>query len=266
VDDYVIKGGQVGHARLQVLARAQRRHTLSLLDQVGVRDGMRCLDIGCGSGDVTFELAERVGEAGRVTGLDMDDVKLSLASDVAAQRGLTNVTFEVANATDWQEFDAYDLVYCRFLLQHLSQPLDLLRRMWAAVRPEGVLIVEDTDFEGKFCHPANDAFEFYVRNYTAVLRAHGGDPTIGRKLPAYFAEAGIPTPELNLVQRVERSGEGKMMSYLTLEATADAIVKRGLATHDEVKSALMSLLSYTQDPNTVIGDPRVFQVWATNDH
>jgi ubiquinone/menaquinone biosynthesis C-methylase UbiE len=262
VDGYVIMGGQVGHARLQVLARAQRPFTLSLLDQVGLRPGMRCVDLGCGGGDVTFDIAERVGEAGRVTGLDMDEVKLSFAREVAAQRGLTNVAFQVANVNDWQEVDVYDLVYCRFLLQHLSQPLDLLRRMWGALRPGGVLIVEDIDFDGKFCHPPNDAFDFYLRNYTAVLRAHGGDPTMGRKLLAYFAEVGIPTPELNLIQRVERTGEGKMMSYLTLEATADAIVKSGLATDDEMKSALVSLMSYTKDPNTIIGDPRIFQLWA----
>jgi SAM-dependent methyltransferase len=259
---YVIRGGQVGHARLQVLARAQRPHTLALLDRVGLRHGLRCLDLGCGGGDVTFEIAERIGETGRIAGVDMDEVKVSLARDAAAQKGLTNVTFRVADVNDWQEVAGYDLVYCRFLLQHLSRPLDLLRRMWASLRPGGALIVEDTDFDGKFCYPQNDAFDFYVRNYVAVLRAHGGDPLIGRKLPGYFAEAGIPTPELNLVQRVERTGEGKMMSYLTLEATADAIVKNGLANEDEVKTALVSLLTYTQDPQTVIGDPRVFQLWA----
>lgn len=53
-----------------------------------------------------------------------------------------------------------------------------------------------------------------------------------------------------------------MISYLTLEATADVIVNNGLATDDEVKTALVSPLAYTQDPTTVIGDPRVFPLWA----
>lgn len=80
-------------------------------------------------------------------------MKVALAIDAAAQRGLTNVTFQVANVNGWQDSAAYDFVYCRFLLQHLRRPLDLLRKMWAAVRPGGVLAVEDTDFDGKFCHP-----------------------------------------------------------------------------------------------------------------
>ena len=83
----------------------------------------------------------------------MDEVKLSLAREAAAQRGLTNVAFRVANVNDWQEVDAYYVVYCRFLFQHLSRLLDLLRKMWASLRVGGVLIVEDTDFDGTFCHP-----------------------------------------------------------------------------------------------------------------
>jgi ubiquinone/menaquinone biosynthesis C-methylase UbiE len=165
---------------------------------------MRCIDLGCGSGDVTFDIAALIGDGGHVTGLDMDEVKISLAAETAGQQGLTNVRFEVANVNDWQDSPVYDFVYCRFLLQHLRRPLDLLRKMWASVRPGGVLAVEDTDFDGKFCHPPNDAFEFYVRNYVAVIRAHGGDPMIGRKLRAYFAEAGITTPELNLTQRASK--------------------------------------------------------------
>jgi hypothetical protein len=48
----------------------------------------------------------------------------------------------------------------------------------------------------------------------------------------------------------------------TLEATAKAIVAEGLASEDEVRSAIASLSEFTNDPGTVIGDPRIFQVWA----
>jgi SAM-dependent methyltransferase len=63
VDRYVIKGGEVGHARLRVLTRAQRPSTLDLLNRVSVGPGMRCLDLGCGSGDVTLDIAALVGDS-----------------------------------------------------------------------------------------------------------------------------------------------------------------------------------------------------------
>ena len=103
---------------------------------------MRCLDLGCGGGEVTFELASLAGPAGAVTGIDMDEVKLALAGKTAAGRGIANIEFRVANVNDWDERDAYDFVYCRFLLQHLSLAAALLARMWSAVRPGGAIAVE----------------------------------------------------------------------------------------------------------------------------
>jgi 2-polyprenyl-3-methyl-5-hydroxy-6-metoxy-1,4-benzoquinol methylase len=109
---------------------------------------MRCVDLGCGSGEVTIEIARLVAPGGSVTGVDMDQVKLDLARQAAAARALGNLEFRRLNVGDWDKPGGYDAVYCRFLLQHLSQPVDLLRRMWAGVRLGGVLIVEDTDFDG----------------------------------------------------------------------------------------------------------------------
>ena len=68
-------------------------------------------------------------------------------------RGVSNVEFLAGNVNDWDEPGAYDVVYARFLLQHLSEPVDMLRRMWAAARPGGRVIVEDPDFDGWCCHP-----------------------------------------------------------------------------------------------------------------
>ena len=76
---YVIHGGVPGKQRMEVVARAYLPTTLPLLQRAGIREGMNCLDLGCGAGDVTFEIARLAGPKGRVTGLDMDSVKLELA-------------------------------------------------------------------------------------------------------------------------------------------------------------------------------------------
>ena len=83
----------------------------------------------------------------------MDRVKLDLAGEAAAEEGLTHVRFVQSDVYDWSEPDTYDVVYCRFVLEHLSRPVDVLRAMWAAVRPGGVLLVEDADFDAAFCWP-----------------------------------------------------------------------------------------------------------------
>ena len=176
---YTLRGGQWGYDRLKLLAQAKRDDTLELFRRAGVRPGLRCLDLGCGGGEGTFDLAAAVGPGGSVTGVDMDAEKLALARASARERGLANVEFRAGNVNDWDEPDAYDFVYSRFLLQHLARPVDLLRRMWAAVRAGGVIAVEDADFDGLFCDPDNDGFGFYRTMYREVCRRNGGDPVIG---------------------------------------------------------------------------------------
>jgi ubiquinone/menaquinone biosynthesis C-methylase UbiE len=223
---------------------------------------MRCLDLGCGGGEVTFDLAVAAGPTGSVTGVDRDAEKLALARESARERGIGNVDFRVGNVNDWDEPGAYDFVYCRFLFQHLARPADLLRRMWAAVRAGGVIAVEDADFDGLFCDPDNDGFDFYRTMYQEVCRRNGGDPGIGRKLYRYFGQAGIPDPRVRLAQGLAAPEDLKVISVLTLEAIADAITGAGLASTDAVAAALADLRAFAATPGTLIGDPRTFQVWA----
>ncbi len=262
MERYVIRGGREGYDRLLLLAKDRWPDTSAFLQRAGVGAGLRCVDLGCGSGEVTLELAQLVGVDGRAVGVDTDSVKLELASAAALRRGVSNAAFRVMNLNEWDEPCTYDVVFSRAVLHHLLRPVDLLRRMWAAVRAGGVIAVEDADFEGWCCHPSNDAFEFFRRTYHQVVERSGGDDTFGRKLYASFIEAGIPTPEVTVVQPVYLSGDAKWLPWTTVAATADVIVSEGVASSDEVQAALASLAAFTEDPGTLISGPRLFQVWA----
>ncbi len=126
----------------------------------------------------------------------------------------------------------------------------------------GAIAVEDADFDGLFCDPANGGFDFYARMYTRVCALNGGDPSAGRKLYRYFAEIGIPGPELRLVQSLGAAGDTKALCLSTLEASADAIISAGLATADEVAAAAADLSAFIDAEDTIVGDPRTFQIWA----
>jgi len=258
---YVLRGGRPGYDRLVLLARERWADARVLLEHAGVSVGMRCADIGCGGGEVTMEIARLVAPGGGVVGIDVDKVKIALARQAAAERGLTNVEFTALDVIDWDAPAAYDAVYSRFLLQHLSQPGSLLRRMWAAVTEGGVLIVEDADFDGWCCDPPNVGFEFFLDAYRRVLARRGGDHSIGRKLHRSFLAEGIADPQVRLVQPVHE-GDAKTLALSTLEATAEAIVSESVATPDQVTAALDSLRRFTDDPRAFICGPRVFQLWS----
>lgn len=192
----------------------------------------------------------------------MDAVKIEVTRERAAGSGWANVDAIVSDVYAYHASDAFDLVYCRNLLQHLSRPVELLREMWRGVRIGGALVVEDADFEGSFCYPPNDGFEFWLTRYPQVLRSYAGDPLSGRKLPALFADAGIPPPHIAVVQRVDLTGEGKTMPMLTVQATATAMLEAGIATQEEISKAVDQLQAFAADDTTLHGSPRLFQAWT----
>jgi 2-polyprenyl-3-methyl-5-hydroxy-6-metoxy-1,4-benzoquinol methylase len=180
---YVIRGGEAGRARLGVLGRALHDSTAALLERAGIRPGMRCLDLGCGGGDVTLPMAAMVAPDGIVVGIDMDDVKIDLARQEAVERGVANVNLRTGDATALCDVGRYDLVYARFLLTHLPDPQATVSCMVDAAVPGGVVAVEDIQHSSVFAYPASPFMERYVELYDEVVRRRGCDPDIGPRLP-----------------------------------------------------------------------------------
>ena len=104
MSDYTIDRGIGVSERMALLAAAHAPGTASLLDMLGVpREGARCVDLGCGGGQVTTELARRVGRSGRVVGIDLDEELLQVARTGAAAQGLDNVTFRAGSVEQFSD-------------------------------------------------------------------------------------------------------------------------------------------------------------------
>ena len=259
---YVIHGGVEGRERLRILSRVMQPTTLSLLYRVGIQPGMACLDAGSGGGDVTFDLARLTGPGGRVVGIDSDQTVIEIARCETAKRKLENVDFWLADIARSELKSDFDLVYARFLLTHLRDPGAVLSRMRQALRPGGVLVVEDIDFRGHFCHPDNPAFWRYVELYTETVRRRGGDANIGLRLPELLTEAGFEAIEMHVVQPAGANGEVKLITPVTLENIRDAVLAEVLASRDEINQLLAELYEFACTPGTVSSVARVVQVWG----
>jgi SAM-dependent methyltransferase len=261
-DHYLIRGGVAGRERLRVLARVMWPTTRRLLARVGVPEGARCLDVGCGGGDVTIALA-RLAPRGWVVGTDIDDTKLELARAEAVAAGVENAEFRLEDVTrPSRRAEWFDRIYARFLLTHLPDPAASLARLVARLQPGGVLVVEDIDCSGHFCHPDSAAFRRYVALYTAAARARDGDPEIGPRLPSLLARAGLHDLGMEVVQPAGFDGDVKQIGPITLEAVGGTIVATGLATPEELSRLLEELSAFARTPGTVLSIPRVVQVWG----
>ena len=239
IDHYAIRGGIEGRQRLALLSSIFAASTARLLDNVGVPEGARCLDAGCGGGDVSLELTRRAGPSGRVVGIDLDGAKLEIARREAQAAGA---------AVDYQAIDIegplpgpFDLVYMRFLLSHLADPEAALASAAAALAPGGRIVVEDVDFRGHFAHPESAALDRYVEIYTSVVRGRGGDANLGPRLPGLLAGAGFEDIGVDVLNPAATSGTLKLLNPVTMEAIAGAVIADGMASEADVNDLIDTL-------------------------
>lgn len=262
--DYIIRGGIEGRERLRVLSRVLEPFTHAFLERAGLRKGMRCLELGCGGGDVAFDIARIVGPSGHVTATDIDEKKLEIARGEAAGHGLRNIDFRLSDITSAaQPETGFDFVHARFLLTHLPNPADALVRVRQALRPQGIAAVEDIDFRGYFCHPPCPALDRYIELYTEAARKKGADANIGARLPSLVADAGFTNIAVQVTQPAGLTGEVKLITPLTMENIAEALVTQHLATQEEVDRLVDELYEYANTPGTLAGLPRIVQVSGT---
>jgi 2-polyprenyl-3-methyl-5-hydroxy-6-metoxy-1,4-benzoquinol methylase len=263
---YVIRGGVEGRERLRILSRVLHTTTTALFDRLGIANGMVCLDAGCGGGDVTRELARRVGPDGKAIGADIDGTKIELARAEAAELGIGNIEFRLLDMREHlpasDPTSGFDLVYARLLLTHLPDPAGALTAFSAALKPGGLIIVEDIDCSGGFVFPESRAFRRYYELYYAVVRRRGGDPDIGPRLPLLLKNTGFAKVDMSVVQPMGLEGEVKLINPLTLEHSADAVVQSGLASREEIAELVGEMYDFAANPRTMAGLPRIIQAWG----
>lgn len=259
---YMIRGGIEGRERLRVLARVMRPGTLSLLERAGVTAGQRCLDVGCGGGDVTVDLAAAVGITGSVVGVDIDPVKIELARADAEQAEMANVEFRVADLAAGLGQAEYDVVYARFVLWTLRDPEAAVRSMVAALKPGGRLVLEDIDFRGSGCYPESAEFEHACEIFIETARRMGGDARFGRRVPRALLDAGLEGVQTSVVHPSGLEGDVKVLHPLSLENVKASVVAHDVATADEVDHLVDVLYALARDPRTFMLCPRIVQAWG----
>lgn len=176
--------------RLKLIEQFNDPSTFRLLDAIGVAEGCRCLEVGAGAGSVARWLSERVGPAGKVVAADLD---VRFLGDISAH----NVEVRRCDITqDHIEPSSYDLVHARNLLMHLRDPVAVLRRLTAALKPGGWLMIEDVDNgtveSADPAHPFAAAFDLCAQARIKFLLAGGiMDLRYGRTLPVHMQQLDL---------------------------------------------------------------------------
>jgi ubiquinone/menaquinone biosynthesis C-methylase UbiE len=151
--------------------------------------GLRILDVGCGPGTITAEIADRVGPEGAVVGIDASADVVALATSTQSR---DNLTFSVGDvyALDAAD-DSFDVVHAHQVMQHLADPVAALREMRRACKPGGIVAARDSDYPAMTWYPATRELTKWLELYSAITRGNGGHPDAGRRLYAWAHAAGF---------------------------------------------------------------------------
>ena len=219
--------------------------TRRALEQIELQADCRALDAGCGAGEAMRLIAARMDYRGSVVGMDVDAPLLQdVAPRLQAERpGVYSFVAADLTQSAVAKDGEFDLVFARLLLFHLEQPLQALRRLWARVRPGGVLLVMDYDLTSARSVPPHAAIERALRLVTGALRRADREIDIGTSMPARFIEAGIGAPDhCEINSLVLAADSGTAMLREVLNSLQPLILRAQLADAaalDQVEAALL---------------------------
>jgi ubiquinone/menaquinone biosynthesis C-methylase UbiE len=209
-----------------------------LLDSL--ETGQRLLDVGCGPGTITLDLASRVAP-GQVIGIDAEGDVVAQAQQLRRETGAANVGFATGDVYGLDFGDeSFDVVHAHQLLQHLRDPVAALREMRRVLRVGGLLAVRDGDYGTFAWAPADERLDRWLDLYHQVTARNGGEANAGRYLLGWVRAAGftdirVSTSSWTFADDDSRAWWGGLWSdRVELSSFAEQAVAYGLADREEL--------------------------------
>lgn len=216
---------------------------------------MALLDVGCGPGTITLDLAARVAP-GRVVGLDNVAKPLAVAQASAGDRGDTMTEFALGDVYDLDfPDDSFDVVHAHQVLQHLTDPVSALREMRRVCRPGGIVAARDADYAAMAWHPASAQLDAWLALYREVAHGNGAEPDAARHLLGWAHAAGFDDVACSAdtwcyATKDERVWWGGLWAdRVTKSALADQSLERGLATSTRLEELASGWRGWAAHPD-----------------
>jgi len=255
--NYIIKGGRLGSERLKKILKVTWNTTNKYVLQAGLKENMTVLDIACGNGLISAKMKEIVGNTGNVFAFDFDHELIELAKILNKNFDINFFEFDLSkNDLDFE--NKFDFIFARYFFSHISNPKEVILKIKKMLKKGGKFYLEDIDYSGHFCYPANKAFDKYVELYTKLSNKKKGNSYMGGQLYELSDYAGFKNIEIFSSNMSYNKGIGKEIAIITYEAIKDALIKEKLITGEESEKLIFDLNNFTKQKNSIVSLPRLF--------
>jgi ubiquinone/menaquinone biosynthesis C-methylase UbiE len=253
-------------ARLGLQHAVWRPRVLDAWHNNGFASGQRVLDVGCGPGHASLDLAELVGPHGEVMGVDRSARFLRAARKMANERGLRNCVFEECDL-DREDLPVReaDGAWCRWIFAFVTQPRSLLARIHRALKPGARLVIHEYfDYAAWRLAPRSEIFETFVGAVMQSWRKAGGEPDIALALPAWLAQLGFAVHHVTpIVDAVRPSDFVWQWPAAFVRTSLARLVASGDLADDQAEAVAHVLQEYEDTGWARMITPGVLEISAT---
>lgn len=263
--DYILGTHDEEISRLGLQHRVWRPKVLDAWRRAGFTVGQTILDVGCGPGYASLDLAEIVGHSGKVFAIDRSRRFLDTLEVTRKQRGLENITtLELDLDEAALPSASADGAWCRWVFAFLKRPHDLLKRIAGTLKQGGVLVVHEYfDYGTWQFAPRSPEHEEFVRVVMESWRATGGEPDIGLSLPGWLNELGFDTKALNpIIEIFPKTSYWWQWPRTFIDVGLRRMVELGRLTEDKARAILEDFTAREAHPGTLMITPAVLEIIA----
>ena len=250
--------------RLIIQAMCWEPEVEILFDLIGIRNGWKCVDLGCGPIGVLGPLSRRVGPQGQVLGMDSNPLCIHAANDFIKQNRLKNArVFKGDLYNSALKPHSFDLTHARFVFTQTGCDYQLLDMMIHLTRTGGVILSQESDWTTWNCYPKNSYWEKIRKALIAIFEHDGGDINAGQRTYKMFKDAELADVQIRAailalpIGHPYRSG----MNQIAMSMRGQIIAAQ-ILTENEFNLAFEECNKVINDPGNIIFSYLLCQVWG----
>ncbi len=262
--EYLLGDGAAEIDRLRFQHSVWGPVTERLFDRIGVKPNWRCLDVGSGPGFVSIDLRRRIGDCGEIAALEPSECFCDWLSGKDKQNNWDNVHIVSGTSYDAKLPPEYfDLVFTRWVIGFIPQPESFLQPLLAALKPGGIVAIQDYVHEGCALFPQGGAWDAFPEKMRQWWRSGGGDPSVAASLPDIVRRLGMSVNDYTPTS-LTGGPDSPVVEWMGrfMKSQLPVMVERDLLTQVESEAMMADWRTHLENEATIFFSPFVVDLVA----